>query len=222
MKWILIIALVSFLAVGTIPTSGHGAVSHSAGNAGDPQIKLPRLPSVTARAVPAADAEEKARRYFTDLPVVSQDGKEMRFYSDVLKDRVVLVSLFYTNCTGMCPINNAKLAEVQDLLGDSLGENIFLVSVTLDPETDTPEVLKDYASKFEAKEGWLFLTGEKDDIKAITRRLGQTSPQIETHNPFFMLGNVGAAHWTKLRPNVPAEAIAARLRLMADDSLANN
>jgi cytochrome oxidase Cu insertion factor (SCO1/SenC/PrrC family) len=221
MKWILIIALVSFLAVGTIPASGHGTESHVAGNAGDPQIKLPRLPAITAKAVSAADAEEKARRYFTDLSVVSQDGKEMRFFSDVLKDRVVLVSLFYTNCTGMCPINNAKLAEVQDLLGDSLGRNIFLVSVTLDPETDTPEVLKDYASKFEAKEGWLFLTGEKDDIKKITYRLGQTSPQIETHNPLFMLGNVGAAHWSKLRPNVPAEAVAARLRLMADDSPAN-
>jgi cytochrome oxidase Cu insertion factor (SCO1/SenC/PrrC family) len=221
MKWISIITLVSLLAFGAAPTLGHGTDSHAVGTAGDSQIRLPRLPAVTAKAVPGADAEEKARRYFTDLTVVSQDGEELRFFSDVLKDRVVLVNLFYTNCTGMCPINNAKLAEVQELLGDSLGRNIFLVSVTLDPEADTPEVLKDYASKFEAKEGWLFLTGEKDDIKKITYRLGQTSPQIETHNPLFMLGNVGAAHWTKLRPNVPAEAVAARLRLMADDSPAN-
>ena len=81
MKWILIIALVSLLAVGTIPTSGHGTESPAAGNAGDWQIKLPRLPAIPTKAVPAADAEEKARRYFTDLPVVSQDGKEMRFFS---------------------------------------------------------------------------------------------------------------------------------------------
>lgn len=221
MKWITIVALFSLLAFGAVPTLGRGTDSHAVGNAGDSQFKLPRSPAVTAKAVPEADAEEKARRYFTDLPVVSQDGKEMRFFSDVLKDRVVLLNLFYTNCTGMCPINNAKLAEVQDLLGDSLGKNIFLVSVTLDPETDTPEVLKDYASKFKAKEGWLFLTGKKDDIKKITYRLGQTSPQIETHNPLFMLGNVGAAHWSKLRPNVPAEAVAARLRLMAGDIAAN-
>jgi cytochrome oxidase Cu insertion factor (SCO1/SenC/PrrC family) len=221
MKWTLITALVSLLAFGAVPASSHGTESHAAGNAGDSQIKLPRLPTIAAKAAPAADVEEKARRYFTDLPVVTQDGKELRFFSDVLKDRVVLVSLFYTNCTGMCPINNAKLAEVQGLLGDSLGRNIFLVSVTLDPENDTPEALKDYASKFEAKKGWLFLTGEKNNLKKITYRLGQTSPQIETHNPLFMLGNVGAAHWSKLRPNVPAEAIAMRLRLMADDSVAN-
>ena len=158
MKWILIPALASLLAFGAVPASSHGMDSHAAGNAGEPQIKLPRLPAVTAKAVPSADVEKKARRYFTDLPVVSQDGKELRFFSDVLKDRVVLVSLFYTNCTGMCPINNAKLAEVQDLLGDSLGRSIFLVSVTLDPETDTPDVLKDYASKFEADDCWLFRT----------------------------------------------------------------
>lgn len=221
MKWILNTALASLLAFGAVPALGRSTDSHAAVNAGDSQIKLPRLPAMTAKAVPAADVEEKARRYFTDLPVVTQDGEELRFFSDVLKDRVVLVSLFYTNCTGMCPINNAKLAEVQDLLGDRLGRNIFLVSVTLDPENDTPEVLKDYASKFEAKKGWIFLTGKKDDLKKITYRLGQTSPQIATHNPLFMLGNVGAAHWSKLRPNVPAEAVAMRLRLMADDIVAD-
>ncbi len=221
MKWILTIALVSLLVFNAIPASSHGTETHAADNAQSSLANLPRLPAVAAKAVPSADAEEKARRYFTDLPVVTQDGKELRFYSDVLKDRVVLINLFYTECTGMCPINNAKLAEVQDLLGDSLGRDILLVSVTLDPETDVPEVLKDYASKFEAKEGWLFLTGKKDDIKKITYRLGQTSPQIETHNPLFMLGNLRAAHWSKVRPNLPAEAVAARLRLMAADSVAN-
>jgi len=221
MKWILTLALVLLIAFNAGPASSHGTDTHETDKPKSSLTKFPRLPTITAKAVPSAGAEERARRYFTDLSVVSQDGEELRFFSDVLKDRVVLVNLFYTNCTGMCPINNVKLAEVQDLLGDSLGSSIFLVSVTLDPETDTPEILKDYAAKFRAKKGWLFLTGDKDNIKKITYRLGQTDPQIETHSPLFLLGNVGGAQWSKLLPNVPAEAVATRLRLMADDSAAN-
>lgn len=175
---------------------------------------------VATEATLPGSSDEKARQYFTDLPVITHEGKKLRFFTDVLKDRVVLVSLFYTNCTGMCPITNTKLAEVQDLLGDDLGKKIFFVSVTLDPENDTPVVLKDYAAEFATHKGWLFLTGTTENIKEITRRLGQTSPQIEYHNPYLMIGNVEAEHWTKVRPDVPAEIIAARLRLMAGASAA--
>lgn len=160
-------------------------------------------------------AEEKARAYFTDLPVVTQNGEKLRFFSDVLKGRIVVVTLFYTDCVAMCPITNAKLAEVQDILGDLFGRDVFFVSVSLDPETDTPEVLKEYAAKFGARDGWLFLTGSKDDIKRITYRLGQTADVIETHSPFFMVGNVPQAHWVKVRPNVPALALVEQIRRMA-------
>ncbi len=168
---------------------------------------------VIAPMDPAAEA--KARKYFTDLPVVTQDGETLRFFSDVLKGRIVVVTLFYTECTGMCPLTNQKLAEVQDMLGDAMGRDYFFVSVTLDPETDTPEVMKDYAEKFGAKDGWIFLTGDKDDIGTITRRLGQTDDNIAAHNPFFMLGNVPRAHWTRLPPNQPAAGLVGRLTLIA-------
>jgi protein SCO1/2 len=121
----------------------------------------------------------------------------------------------------MCPLTNQKLSEVQDILGEQFGRDIFFVSVSLDPETDTPEVLKDYAAKFEARDGWLFLTGKKDNLKKITYQLGQTNPMIEAHNPYFMLGNVKIARWTKLTPNLPAEAIAARARQMAEHTATN-
>jgi cytochrome oxidase Cu insertion factor (SCO1/SenC/PrrC family) len=204
--------LVVFLAVAASSASAHDGKSH---------VELPKLPPVATKTTMPEGAEKKARQYFTDLPVVTQDGNELRFFTDVLKDRIVLLSLFYTNCTGMCPLNNAKLAEVQDLLGSDSGRSIFLVSLSVDPENDTPEVLKDYAAKFNAKEGWLFLTGDKDNIKDITYRLGQTSPQIETHNPLFMIGNVPIERWSKVLPNVPAELIVARLRLMAELDAAN-
>ncbi|MDH3473734.1 MAG: SCO family protein [Rhodospirillales bacterium] len=209
-----LLALAGLIALGALPAGAHEGELHPGLN----DLRKAILPMPT-KADPVQEA--RARAYFTDLPVVTQHGQELRFYSDVLKDRVVAVTLFYTECTGMCPISNAKLAEVQDILGEQFGRDFFFVSVSLDPETDTPEVLKDYAAKFGAREGWMFLTGKKDNLKQITYKLGQTDPRIETHNPFFMLGNVGKAHWTKVRPNEPAKAIAERLRSIAGMPLGN-
>lgn len=200
--------LAGVVSLGLGAAFAHEGEKHSGGQG--PEIGGP---IIVAPMDPAAEA--KAREYFTDLPVVTQDGEKLRFFSDVLKDRIVVVTLFYTECTGMCPLTNQKLSEVQDLLGDAMGRDYFFVSVTLDPETDTPEVIKKYAENFGAKKGWYFLTGNKDDIKTITRRLGQTDENIATHNPFFMLGNVPRAHWTRLPPNQPPEGIVGRLSLIA-------
>jgi cytochrome oxidase Cu insertion factor (SCO1/SenC/PrrC family) len=201
-----LIALALLLGLAAVPAHAHDAASHAASPNASPE----------AAPVAATPSEEaRARAYFTDLPVVTQHGQELQFFTDVLKDRVVLVSLFYTNCTGMCPITNSKLAEVQEILGEEIGKEIFIVSISLDPRNDTPEVLKDYAAKFEAGDGWLFLTGSEQDLKTITYRLGQTDPQIEAHVPYIMLGNVKIARWTKLPPNLPPAAIADRSRQMA-------
>ena len=207
-----ILILVTIMVFVASMAAAHEGSSHAEPN---------KLLTNTAVTTQPDGVEQKARQYFTDLPVVTQDGQELRFFSDVLKDRVVLVSLFYTNCTGMCPLTNEKLAEVQDLLGDDFGQKIRFVSLTLEPETDTPKVLKDYAAKFGARDGWLFLTGEKKNLEQITNRLGQANREKETHNPFLMIGNVGIARWSKIPPNAPAEGIAARLRLMASYKAAN-
>ena len=211
MKLRTLLALVTPMVFVASMAAAHDGSSHAEPN------KLLTNTAVTAQP---NGAEQKARQYFTDLPVVTQDGQQLRFFSDVLKDRVVLITLFYTNCTGMCPLTNQKLAEVQDLLGDDFGQKFRFVSLTLEPETDTPEVLKDYAAKFGAKDGWLFLTGEKMNLEQITNRLGQGNRNKETHNPFMMIGNVGIARWFKIPPNVPAEIVAARLRLMASHTAA--
>jgi len=192
------------LALGLTVAHAHDEREH----AGDP----PRLASP---APPAPGQEDKARQYFTDLPVLTQQGEERRFFTDVLKDRVVLVSTFYTNCTSMCPLLNATLAQVQTLLGDELGKTFWLLSVTLDPDHDTPEVLTQYADKFSARAGWLFLTGRKESMTLITHRLGWASPDLESHMGLFLIGNVKTARWRKLRPNLTAEAIVAHLRQLA-------
>ena len=161
--------------------------------------------------------QEKARSYFTGLPVIAQDGKERRFFSDILKDKVVLIYLFFTHCESACPVVNQTLSNVQALLGDRLGTDIILISITTDPARDTPPVVREYSDYFDPRPGWLFLTGERQNIETIVRRLGHTSPDPTAHTTFLMVGNVAKAKWTKLKPTASEAEIAEMLRLLADD-----
>jgi cytochrome oxidase Cu insertion factor (SCO1/SenC/PrrC family) len=161
--------------------------------------------------------QDKARSYFTDLPVIAQDGKERRFFSDVLMDKVVLIYLFFTNCENTCPVINQTLANVQDLLGDRLGIDITLISITTDPARDTPAVVREYSNYFEPRAGWLFLTGDPQNMKTIVGRLGHTSSDPTAHTTFLMVGDVAKAKWTKLKPTASEAEIAAMLNLLADE-----
>jgi len=163
--------------------------------------------------------DAKARSYFTDLPVIAQDGKERRFFSDVLKDKVVLIYLFFTNCENTCPVVNQTLSNVQDLLGDRLGNDITLISITTDPARDTPSVVKEYSDYFGPRPGWFFLTGERQNIETLDRRLGHTSPDPTDHIAFLMVGNVAKAKWTKLKPTASPAEIVAMLHFLAGDRL---
>src|SRR5919202_5377319 len=105
--------------------------------------------------------------YFPNVPLVNQDGVVLRFYDDVIKGKAVAVNLMYTHCTASCPLETAKMAQVQKLLGDRVGKDIFFYSITIDPKRDTPEVLKAYADKYHVGPGWSFLTGRPDDVKLV-------------------------------------------------------
>jgi len=159
---------------------------------------------------------DKARNYFTDLPVIAQDGKQRRFFSDVLKDKVVLIYLFYTNCENTCPVINQTLAHVQKLLGQRLGSEINLVSITTDPVRDTPPVVREYSEYFGPLPGWFFLTGERQYIETIVGRLGHTSPDPTAHTTYLMVGNVAKGRWTKLKPTASETEIVAMLHLLAE------
>lgn len=184
-----------------------------------PELTTP-APKASAPADVDPEKERKAQAYFTDTPLVSHEGKKLRFFSDVLKGKVVLVTFFYTDCTGICPLTSAKLARVQELLGDRIGRDVYLVSISVDPETDTPEVMAKYRENFGAKDGWIFLSGERENVAAIGRKLGQVFSK-ESHLPTMLLGNLRTAHWQKVNPNVPAELIAARLQMLASGVLSN-
>ena len=108
------------------------------------------------------DAEPTAAaKYFSDVELIDQDGRKVRFYSDVLKGKTVVINALFTTCTNVCPPISRNLERIQEALGDRLGKDVFLVSITVDPVTDTPERLKEYAQKFHARPGWSFLTGRR-------------------------------------------------------------
>lgn len=138
--------------------------------------------------------------YFPNVPLTTQDGVTVRFYDDVLKGKTVAINLIYTRCQYSCPLETARLAQVQRLLGDRVGKDIFFYSISLDPERDTPAVLKAYAQKFHAGPGWTFLTGNKEDIDLISRKIGLYSdPRLtkDGHTPHLLIGNEATGQWLR-------------------------
>lgn len=124
-----------------------------------------------------ADARERVRqRYFPDVPLRTQDNKKVHFYEDLIKNKIVTINFFYARCEGVCPGISANLVRVQRLLGDRVGREIFMYSISLKPEEDTPAVLKEYAQSYRVRPGWKFLTGDPADIELLRRSLGFTNP----------------------------------------------
>jgi protein SCO1/2 len=110
--------------------------------------------------------------WFTNVPVITHEGRTVRFYDDLLQGKIVLINAFYTKCDTICSRTAQNLMHVQDRLVPRLGQDIFIYSITLQPKHDTPEVLATYAKEHSAKPGRLFLTGAPDDIELLRRRLG--------------------------------------------------
>jgi len=141
--------------------------------------------------------ESPAQKYFTDVELINQDGKKVRFYSDVLKGKTVVVNAFFTSCTSVCPPMNRNMEKIQEALGDRIGRDVFLVSMTVDPEVDTPARMKEYAQKFHAGPGWIFLTGKKENLDWALYKLGQYVEQKDDHKTIFIIGNEPTGLWKK-------------------------
>jgi len=142
----------------------------------------------------------------------------VRFFSDVLKDRVVLINSFYTSSDGITPRQGQTLSKLQDMLGDSLGRDVFFVSITIDPENDTPEKIREFARGLGAGPGWIFLTGSPENVLEVNRRLGQQPAHIDDHKGIYMLGNIKTALWVKLPVHaMPADLNRQLQRLLIDE-----
>ena len=174
----------------------------------------PAADTVAATAQPTAGTRD-AKTWFTDTPLQDQNGNTLRFYSDALENRVVLLNVIFTSCTDACPLITQKLKQVREVLGDK-ADGITFISLTSDPLRDTPAVLKAYTLKQGVDEPhWLFLTGDKAQMDLVLGRIGQVIPSPEQHSTQLIVGDVANKRWSKIRPDAPAAAIALRLQLLA-------
>ena len=132
-----------------------------------------------------------------DVELLDQDGRKVRFYSDLVKGKVVVINFIFTTCTTICPPLGATFARVQKDLGARAGRDVHFISVSVDPATDTPERLKDWGAKFHAGGGWTFVTGEKQHIDELLRALGAATARREDHTPTVLIGNDARGQWTR-------------------------
>lgn len=168
-----------------------------------------------AKSISRSDID-RARNYFTDTELTTHEGSKVRFYSDVLDDRIVMINVMYTNCKGACPLLTQKLSQVSRELGDLYGQSIYFVSISNDAERDTPEVLAEFARKQNVNlDGWTFLTGPKQDVDAVIKKIGLYTPRFEQHKAIILLGNTRTGHWQRVAPNLPYQAMAVKLKELA-------
>lgn len=158
--------------------------------------------AATAEAATPAGVARSAKEYQPSAELVTHEGKSVRFYDDLVKGRVVLINMMFTSCASICPPMTANLVKVQKLLqqtlGPRLGKDVLMLSITVDPETDTPKVLKEYAARYKVGPGWYFLTGQKATVDALLAKLGSSDPDKDRHSGMLMIGNDAAHTWRKV------------------------
>lgn len=173
------------------------------------------LSADTTGADTQAEARDRLRRrFFPDVVLRTHDNKKVRFYEDLIKNKIVTINFFYANCEGVCPGITANLVKVQKLLGERVGREVFMYSFTLKPEEDTPAVLKQYAESYRVRPGWKFLTGHPEDMELLRRSLGFTDPDPKldkdksTHIGNIRYGNEPLMEWSACPGLAHAEWIA--------------
>lgn len=135
--------------------------------------------------------------YFPDVTLVNQDGRKLHFYRDMVENKVVMINFMFATCEDACPLETAKLRQVQEHLGDLVGREVFMYSISITPDRDTPEVLKEYMKKYKVGPGWEFLTGNEADITAIRRKLGlmEEGEKPSEHTMSMIIGNDRSGVW---------------------------
>ena len=155
--------------------------------------------------------EEKAavteKLSIPDVEVLDQDGRKLHFYTDLVKDRVVVINFIFTTCTTICPPLSATFARIQKDLGERAGRDVQMISISVDPVTDTPERLKAWSEKFHAAPGWTFITGPKPVMDELLRALGAATASPQDHSPTVLIGNDARGEWTRTYGLAPPREI---------------
>jgi protein SCO1/2 len=142
-------------------------------------------------------AAQSVRVSVPDTPLVDQDGRRTRFGNDALGDRIVIMDFVFTTCTTVCPVVSAVLADAQRKLGERVGSDVALVSVTVDPVRDTAARLKEYGTRIGAGPGWTWLTGAQPQVNEVLKAFGAYTPNFNDHPPLVFVGDARSGQWMR-------------------------
>jgi len=142
-------------------------------------------------------AQAPAEKYFTNVELINQKGEKVRLYADLLKGKTIVINTFFTTCVSACPPISRNLVKVQEAFAQNLGKDLFFISISVDPTTDTPERLREYAKRFGGRDGWLFITGTKENVDFALKKLGQYVDKKEEHSTTLIIGNDKTGLWKK-------------------------
>ena len=189
--------MISFLLVSSWLMSGQYPAAALPQEPVKNKDETPTFLPLTLRGIPSKQIMVgQQAKFLPDLALVDQDAHEVRFYSDLIKGKKVLVSFFYTTCGSTCLRQGKVLSDLQKELGDRLGRDIFLISVTMDPETDTPQRLKTWGQQYGRRNGWTLVTGKTAEMEKLVGHLtGNPLGRLQTHAAFIYLGNDETNHW---------------------------
>jgi protein SCO1 len=174
---------------------------------------------VEVSAQQPAPQTSTAETYFTDTVLINQNGQKMRLYSDLLKGRTVIINSFFATCAGSCLPMSRNLEKVQQALGDRLGKDAYILSISVDPTVDTPTALKAYAKKLNARPGWYFLTGTKPNVDLVLKKLGQFVDSKTDHLNIFIIGNERTGLWKKAFGLAKSEELVKVVDSVINDQL---
>ena len=168
-------------------------------------------PTVEVTSPQMQRPESSATVKLLNTELLNQNGTPLKFADDIVSDRVIVINFIYTDCKTACPISSAIFAKLQNQLGEKLQKEVRMVSLSINPTTDTPESLKTYAAHFNAKPEWVWLTGEKKSVDDLLKGLGVYSADYSNHSPVILVGDPVSGVWTRFDGLTSPETLAAKI-----------
>lgn len=196
---------------------------HEAAGTVAKRTSIPQQPSQSnedsSRSPTTAAQPSRAEKYFTNVELVNHRGDRRKLYADLLKGKVVVINSFFATCKDSCPVMLSSFAKIQEHFADRVGKDLSLISITVNPVNDTPQVLAALAEQWKATPGWQFLTGDKANVNAALYKLGQAVENRESHSNIFIIGNEATGLWKKARGLSKPEDIFPLIDEVLNDKL---
>ena len=174
------------------------------------------------KEAPTTTEKPSAEKYFTDIELVNQNGEKMRFYRDLLQGKTVVINSFFATCTGSCLPITRNLEKIQEALGERLNQDVRIISISVDPTVDTPGELAAFGKKFHARPGWYFLTGSKENVEFVLKKLGQFVENKQDHYNIIIVGNERTGLWKKAFGLAKTEQLIEVVKSVIDDKAAQD